>query len=356
MAGGRAMDFHLTPKQRFLLRRLRDSTPDADILRRTLALLQLDRGLSVAAIAAELGVSRQSIYNWLDRYLIAPTPRVLRDRRGHAHVTAWDEDLLAVLHSALERPPGHWGYRDLEWTIPLLQQHLSHWDDHWWSETTLRRQVHGLGYVWKRPRYVLKPDRYRSRKMCRIRQRVKDLGPQVALLFEDETDLLLFPPLRGCWARRGDSAEVVLSGRNARRVLFGAIHVRTGHRLLLPRRRQRAEDFQAFLQLVHEHYRGWPVWLLLDEDSSHTAAASVGLARELQIGLIWLPKRCPELNAMDHLWGHAKDEVCANHQDPSIEHLVDAFIRYVQSLSPTEARRKAGILSEDFWLREECQN
>ena len=111
-----------------------------------------------------------------------------------------------------------------------------------------------------------------------------------------------------------------------------------------------------FLQLVHDHYRGWPVWLLLDEDSSHTAHGSVGLARELGIGLIWLPKRCPELNAMDHLWGHAKDEVCANHQAPSIEHLVDRFIRYIQGLSPEEARRKAGILSEEFWLREECQN
>ena len=72
---------------------------------------------------------------------------------------------------------------------------------------------------------------------------------------------------------------------------------------------------------------------------------------------------------MDHVWGHAKDEVCANHQEPaiehlvdrfiqepSIEHLVDRFIRYIQGLSPEEAKRKAGILSENFWLREECQN
>ena len=141
-----------------------------------------------------------------------------------------------------------------------------------------------------------------------------------------------------------------------RRVLFGAINVRTGHRLLLPRRYQKGEDFREFLLLIHDHYRGWPVWLLLDEDSSHTAHGSVGLARELGIGLLWLPKHCPELNAMDHVWGHAKDEVCANHQEPSIEHLVDRFIRYIQGLSPEEAKRKAGILSENFWLREECQN
>jgi transposase len=349
------MDFHLTPQQRYRLRWARDRTHDAGFFRRTLALLQLDQGISVATVAAELGVTRQSVYHWLDRYLLTPTPRALRDARGHGHLTAWDDDLIAVLRSALERPPGDWGYRDLEWTVALLQQHLARWDGRSWSERTVRRQLHQLGYVWKRPRYVLQPDRYRARKIRRIRQRVKDLGPRAAVLLEDETDLLLFPPLRACWARRGASAAVVLSGQNARRVLFGAINVRTGHRLLLPRPKQRAEDFQAFLGWIHDHYRSRPVWLLLDGDSSHTAHGSVGLARELGIGLIWLPKRCPELNPVDHLWGHTKDEVCANHQEPSIEHLVDRFIRYIHGLSPEEARRKAGILSEDFWLREECQ-
>src|SRR5207302_4773834 len=144
--------------------------------------------------------------------------------------------------------------------------HLAAWDGRWWSDTTVRRQLHELGYVWKRPRYVLQPDPRRARKMRRIRQRVKELGPRAVLLFEDETDLLLFPPLRACWARRGESAEVPLSGRNARRVVFGAMHVGTGYRLLLARRRQRGEDFRAFLELVHTHYRGWQVWLLLDDD------------------------------------------------------------------------------------------
>src|SRR3954447_6414706 len=114
------MDFHLTPQQRYRLRRVSDRTDDAIILRRTLTLLQLDQGLSVATIAAELGVTRQSVYNWLDRYLLARTPRALGDARGRGHVTAWDDDLLAVLRSAMERPPGDWGHRASGWTVGLL--------------------------------------------------------------------------------------------------------------------------------------------------------------------------------------------------------------------------------------------
>ena len=68
------------------------------------------------------------------------------------------------------------------------------------------------------------------------------------MLAEDETDLLLFPPLRAAWCRRGEAAAVWLSGRNARRVIFGAMNLRTGSRLLLPRPKGRSSDFQALLE------------------------------------------------------------------------------------------------------------
>jgi transposase len=150
---------------------------------------------------------------------------------------------------------------------------------------------------------------------------------------------------------RGQPAEVPLSGRNARRVVFGALNLRTGYRLLLDREHQRAGDFQAFLRLVRSHYRGWHVVLLLDEDPSHTAKGSVRLAAELGVRLVWLPKRCPELNPMDHLWGHAKEAMCGNRQEATIERLVERFLEHLDELSRWEALTKAGALSGDFWLR-----
>ena len=91
------------------------------------------------------------------------------------------------------------------------------------------------------------------RKKRQIRGRIRALPPRSVVLAEDETDLLLFPPLRSGWALRGQAAEVHLSGWNARRVDFGALNLRTGHRLFLAPDRQRASDFQALVQLVHQH-------------------------------------------------------------------------------------------------------
>ena len=170
-------------------------------------------------------------------------------------------------------------------------------------------------------------------------------------LFEDETDLLLFPPLRAAWGRRGQPLVVPISGGNARRVVFGTLNIATGHRLFLARPRQRSEDFQAFLRVVRRHYCGRPVALLLDEDPSHTAGASQELAAELGLRLVWLPKRCPELNGMDHLWGDWKDHVCADRQYHDLDAEVERFIAYLSSLSNREALRQAGLLSPNFWLK-----
>jgi hypothetical protein len=168
------------------------------------------------------------------------------------------------------------------------------------------------------------------------------------VLAEDETDLLLFPPLRAAWSPRGQPAEVRLAGWNARRVVFGAMNLRTGARVLLPRAKGRSGDFQAFLGAVRWHYRGWHVGMLLDADPCHTAQASLRAAEGMT--LLWLPKRAPELNPMDALWGQAKDVVSANKQYRTIEEQVRRFLDYLAGLTNHEALHTSGVLSDNFWL------
>lgn len=172
------------------------------------------------------------------------------------------------------------------------------------------------------------------------------------MLAQDETDLLLFPPLRAGWARRGEAAQVRLSGWNAQRVIFGAMNLTSGHRLFLAQSHQRAADFQLFLRLLHHHYRAWHIVLLLDEDPSHTAKSSVALASEMDMTLIWLPKRAPKLNPIDTLWGQAKDVVSANKQYACLDEQIERFLAYLSSFTNHEALTSAGVCASDFWLRD----
>jgi transposase len=171
------------------------------------------------------------------------------------------------------------------------------------------------------------------------------------LLFEDETILRLFPVLRRAWSLRGEQALVPITGRNAKRVLFGTINPRTGHRIVLSRPNMRQENFQDFLRLLRHSYPGRAIWLLLDEAPCHVAPKSQRLAAALKIELIWLPKQCSELNAMDQLWRDLKNNVSANYQFDNIDEHAAWAQNWVLSLTRSEALLKASVLSENFWLR-----
>jgi transposase InsO family protein len=188
-------------------------------------------------------------------------------------------------------------------------------------------------------------------------RRLKQMGPQDVLLFADATRLRLFPPLRATWARIGEQALVPVTGRNARRVLFGALNVRTAHRIIMRWPSETSPGARAFLTEIRRRYRQAPtIWLLLDHGPAHTAAPTQRLAAELNIELVWLPKQWPELNAMDQLWRELKRLVAANRQAANIEDLAEQAENWVLGLRPQETLRKAGILSPHFWLKSLLQS
>ncbi len=176
------------------------------------------------------------------------------------------------------------------------------------------------------------------------------------ILMVDETMLRLFPPLRAQWAKRGEQAEVAITGQNARRVLFGAINIRTGHRLVSVARSQKQGEFHDFLRYLRRCYRGRTLCLILDKHGSHTALVTRQLASNLGIRLLWLPTQSPELNAMDHLWRSLKSRIAGNRQYETIDELANTAQQWVMSLTARRARRLAGLTSVNYWLRRFSQN
>jgi hypothetical protein len=113
----------------------------------------------------------------------------------------------------------------------------------------------------------------------------------------------------------------------------------------------RQESFQDFLRFLRRHYKARPIYLLLDDAPCHTAPKSKALARLLNIELIPLPKQCPELNAMDHLWKQVKAEISANYQFNNIDQHAHYAQQHILNLTTFEAKLRAGILSKNFWLK-----
>lgn len=167
----------------------------------------------------------------------------------------------------------------------------------------------------------------------------------------DETALREFPPLRAAWAKRGQQAEVVISGRNARRVLHGLLNAASGELVCVVRERSRGEDVAAALTVLGAERPATPKLLVWDNAPPHHTRVVRRAAVDAGVELAWLPFRSPELNPCEDLWRQLKRTVAANRAYPSVDELATRATTWLASLTPDDTRRYAGLASSKFdWL------
>lgn len=166
----------------------------------------------------------------------------------------------------------------------------------------------------------------------------------------DEIIITETPPLYCCYGRIGQQVCVPITGNRQKRIIHGVLNIATGELLLLITKVWDEVTSQYFLEMIRRHWRGWHIVLFEDRGSPHTAEDTLELARQLSLAVRLLPRACPELNAMDHLFRSVKGRGVANRPTLSIDQSADAACRHLLAMSRQERLRKAGVLSGNFWL------
>lgn len=154
----------LTRNQRRRLGRRLRRTHDVRLYRRTLAVLECDRGKSLAEIARMLRMNRRSVHRWIEAYRQSVDPDSLLDDDRSGRPQRWTEECTDWLEALLARGPAELGYFAANWNVPLLRDPLAACTAERFSDDTIRRALRRLGYAWKRARYVLQPDPEREKK------------------------------------------------------------------------------------------------------------------------------------------------------------------------------------------------
>nr|WP_315854389.1 winged helix-turn-helix domain-containing protein [Frigoriglobus tundricola] len=108
-------------------------------------------------MAARYRVSRSTVYAWAARWRNAQRPKDqrLRDAERSGRPPDQRDQITQKLTALMSTTPTAHGYRHPNWTTPLLVAHLAREHQLEVSARTVRRALHGLGYRWKRPRFVL---------------------------------------------------------------------------------------------------------------------------------------------------------------------------------------------------------
>jgi transposase len=148
----------LNSKQRITLERIISASRDARQVLRAYALLWLDEGEPVDDVAQRLGVSRQSVYNWVWRFShrdddnlslrLADAPRSGRPCTAKGIIDPIIDEIIA-------EDPRQLGYRSTVWTAPLLVAHLKSHHNIEVSIDSVALAIARLRIKWKRPRHHL---------------------------------------------------------------------------------------------------------------------------------------------------------------------------------------------------------
>ena len=92
----------------------------ARLKRRSRIILLLASGLSQAAVAAQLGVSRRTVAIWRQRFLEGGAPTLEHDRPGRGRPKGRSADAVAAINAAMASPPA--GAE--RWTARALAKHV----------------------------------------------------------------------------------------------------------------------------------------------------------------------------------------------------------------------------------------
>jgi len=302
-------------------------------VRRALVLLLLDQGRSYRDIGASALVSPTLVRAVKGDYAAGGAERVLAQQSRPCVVAYW---LIVVARWLISHTPRDFGFFRSRWSCGLLAMLL--WEQHGTrlGAETVRRGLHQIGFVWRRPRPVVGPcDPEHDRKILRIRRLLRDLPADETVVFEDEVDIHLNPKIGSCWMPRGEQAEVTTPGNNEKAHIAGSLHWRTGTLLLsAPGRQRNAALFVAHLDDLCCRLRGYRViHVICDNARFHDCrAVHACLARHRgRIVLHYLPKYAPETNPIERIWWHLHETITRNHRCQSLQELLDEVYNWVYS-------------------------
>jgi transposase len=299
------------------------------------------RGYSAYRIAEIHDVSDPMIYKWMDRF-DEDGPSGLYDREREGRPRKIDEEVEEEIERLLESNPTEEGQNATRWTAPRIAEHLRRELDVDVHEGTVRDALDRMEYSWTRPRRTLMPDPNFAERMRQIDEAMAHAGPETTLLFEDETILKRFPPLRRQWQPVGEQRAVYVPEENEDFSLYGALNITTGQTITRAFEKGRSDYTIQFLEEIRVRTTG-EVLLFWDQATWHTSQkVTEWLDAHDRIRAVLLPKRSPEVNPMEDLWRELKEQVAAC-LERSLGALLASCRRYFEALSPQQALRTAGI-------------
>ncbi len=301
----------------------RASTAPAGLVQRARIVLLAAEGTSNTDIAAQVGVARQTVVTWRQRYVDGGMAALQDgDRPGRPPV----HDDVAVVVATLEPPPEGLGVT--HWSTRLLADQLGI------SFATVAR-------IWRR--WKLQPWRIETFKFS--------TDPELEAKIRDVVGLYLAPPDKAVVVCVDEKSQVQALDRTApvlplrpgipakqthdyvrhgTTTLFAALEVATGKVVDRCYDRHRHSEFLAFLKVVAKAYPRVKLHIVADNYATHKhPAVKAWLAKNPRVTMHFTPTSGSWLNLVEIFFGIITRQAIRRGTHRSVAELIEAIERFI---------------------------
>ncbi|MGI5927225.1 MAG: IS630 family transposase [Thermacetogeniaceae bacterium] len=302
-------------------------------------ILLSNRRFCVLKISKIFGTREATVRRWIERFEQGGIDSLCdRPRPGRPPKVA--AGMLPVIERDVLSTPASHGYLFTIWTTINISVHLAFKYGIEISQTTCRRILRVLDFRHNRPRHGPKKARDPLAKE-KLKAILGVLSSKVSgnhVLYEDECDIHLMPPLRAMWMKKAKQVRIPTPGTNSKKSIFGALDIRTGKWIYQIFDLKRKEQFIESLDHIITLYPTGRIHIILDNYSTHKARlVKEWLTNHPRVKLYYLSCYTPQLNPVEKIWWRLKGVVAANRLYGTLGALMDAVEAFFKELTESEA-------------------
>jgi len=169
------------------------------------------------------------------------------------------------------------------------------------------------------------------------------------VMFADQSDVGLYPPVGAQWGERGKQDKVHTRGNNRKAYLFGALDAHSDRLYAGFWTRKNSDAFVEFLRALLASIPDRQIYLILDNYGVHKSRktrAFLASERGRRLTVVFLPTYSPWLNPIEASWRLIKGRAGTNRWRDSLGQVVRDFSATMTQLGAHVWPPDASLLKE----------
>jgi len=319
---------------------------DLRSVRRLSVLVMVGGKITLGAILSLWNVSQQTVYNWLNEFLIHRWDS-LKYKKATGRPPRLSKTQKRRLSGWIEAGPEACGFASGCWTSVLIQELIYQKFHVLYNRFYVCELLRNLGFSFQKARFVSNHLDEEARQgwmkeaWPRILSQAKRLGAPI--FFGDEASFALWGSLSYTWALKGHQPQIKTTGLRKGYKVFGVIEYFTGCLIYKgTQERFQSDSYQAFLRHLLSQVPG-TIILIQDGARYHTSKSTREFLEQHKDRLLvyQLPSYSPDYNPIEYLWKKVKTKATHNRY----------FAEFVKLVKSVEEALKVLAAQSDEILR-----